>query len=155
MTPKWLQNRSPEPPQTLFEPGLRRKLLSDTFLGLNSIQKCLVLVSSSVLSLAPLALVFRFAVVSRFRRDLVLKLSSFSLRAKRRTSENCNTLYAKTHFSRCVFTPPPSERRTKTQTGVRKTREIQALFFIGFALFEAPQASLAKVSVRSHPEAPN
>ena len=29
------------------------------------------------------------------------------------------------------------------------------MFFIGFVLFEAPQASLAKDYLRSHPEAPN
>ena len=61
-------------------------------------QKCSVFVSISVLSDDALALVSRFAVGSRFRWKFVLQLSSFSLRAKRRTSEKCNTLHAKTCF---------------------------------------------------------
>ena len=60
--------------------------------------KCSVVVSNFVLFDDALAPVFRFAVGSRFRWKFVLQLSSFSLRAKRRTSEKCNTLHAKTMF---------------------------------------------------------
>ena len=82
--------------------------------GLKFSKKCLVWVSSSVLSLAALALVCRFAVVPRFRRKFVLQLSSFSLRAKRHTSQKCNTLHAKTRFFKVRARAAASEmKRTK------------------------------------------
>ena len=70
--------------------------------------------ASSVLSLAALALVFRFAVVPRLRRKFVLQLSSFSLRVKRHTSKTCNTLHAKTRFFKVRARAAAAEmKRTK------------------------------------------
>ena len=88
-------------------------------------QKCSVFVSKYVLFDDALALVFRFAVGARFRWKFVLQLSSFSLRAKRRTSGKCNPLHAKT----CFFKVRPragaatrKEKRKEKRKGKRKAK---------------------------------